>query len=143
MAEAASDWKETEFKDVASGETFKISDFKGQKVLIETFAVWCPTCLAQQKELKKVNSTIHISLDVDPNEDESAVKDHASKNDLNWRFVVSPSGATQLLIDEFGVSIVNAPGAPVILVCEDQSTRYLRSGLKRADELESEIAKGC
>ncbi len=141
--DSSSDWKDSEFKDVNSGETFKISDFRGQTVLVETFAVWCPTCLAQQRELAKVDSAVHVSLDVDPNEDEAAVIGHAAKNGFDWRFAVSPSDATQLLIDEFGVSVVNAPGAPVILVCDDQSTRYLRSGLKRADELESEIAKGC
>jgi len=38
---------------------------------------------------------------------------------------------------------VSAPRAPVVLICEDQSTRFLRSGVKSAEELISEIQKGC
>jgi len=64
-------WMEIELTDVATGETFKVSDFKGKPILLESFAVWCPTCLAQQKEMKKVKqiegeNIIHISLDTDP-----------------------------------------------------------------------------
>lgn len=33
-------WIETELVDVASGETFRISDFRGKPVLVKSFAVW-------------------------------------------------------------------------------------------------------
>ena len=45
-------WMNTELKDVRIGETFKISDFRGEPVLVESFAVWCPTCTKQQNEIK-------------------------------------------------------------------------------------------
>ncbi len=141
-------WMEIELTDVATGETFKISDFKGKPILLESFAVWCPTCLAQQKEVKKVKqiegeNIIHISLDTDPNEDEDKIREHISRNELDWYFAVSPVELTQALIDEFGLSFVSAPRAPVVLICEEQSTRFLRSGVKSAEELISEIQKGC
>ena len=141
-------WMEIELTDVATGETFKISDFKGKPILLESFAVWCPTCLAQQKEVKKVKqiegeNIIHISLDTDPNEDEDKVREHIERNELDWYFAVSPVELTQALIDEFGLSFVSAPRAPVILICEDQTTRFLKSGVKSAEELISEIQKGC
>ncbi|MEE8412920.1 MAG: redoxin family protein [Dehalococcoidales bacterium] len=146
--EATPGWMEIELTDVATGETFKISDFKGTPILLESFAVWCPTCLAQQKEMKKLvdaegEAIIHISLDTDPNEDEARVKEHIERNDLNWYFVVSPQELTNALIDEFGLRIVSAPTAPVILICEDQSTRFLGRGIKSADKLLSETAAGC
>ncbi len=139
-------WMEIELTDVATGETFKISDFKGKPILLESFAVWCPTCLAQQKEVKKVKqiegeNIIHISLDTDPNEDEGKVREHIERNELDWYFAVSPVELTQALIDEFGLKFVSAPRAPVVLICEDQSTRFLRSGVKSAEELISEIQK--
>jgi thiol-disulfide isomerase/thioredoxin len=141
-------WMEIELTDVATGETFKISDFKGKPILLESFAVWCPTCLAQQKEVKKVKQTegeniIHISLDTDPNEDEGKVREHIEINEFDWYFAVSPVELTQALIDEFGLSFVSAPRAPVVLICEEQSTRFLRSGVKSAEELISEVEEGC
>jgi thiol-disulfide isomerase/thioredoxin len=134
--------------DVATGQEFSISDFKGKTILLESFAVWCPTCLAQQKEMKKIKEiegeeVIHISLDTDPNEDADKVREHIQRNGLDWYFAVSPVELTNALIDEFGLEVVSAPRAPVVLICKDQSTRFLRSGLKRAEELVSEVEKGC
>ncbi len=137
-------WMDIELTDVATGQTFKISDFKGKPVMLESFAVWCPTCLAQQKEIKKVRQSegegiIHISLDTDPFEDADKIREHIERNGLDWYFTVAPIELTNTLIDEFGLGVVNAPSAPVILIYEDQSTRFLRSGVKSAEELISEI----
>lgn len=141
-------WMNVELTDVSSGERFRISDFKGKPILLESFAVWCPTCLSQQKEMKILKqqegeSVIHISLDTDSNEDVGIVKGHVERNGLDWYFAVAPTELTNALIDEFGLSIVNAPGAPVVVICEDLSTRFLGSGVKSASDLKSEIAKGC
>ena len=141
--EACEDWKRQDLVDAVSGETFQIKDFEGQVVFIESFAVWCPTCLKQQIEMAKVDGVVHVSIDTDPNEDESIVKEHAERNGLDWRFVVSPIEVTKALISEFGAGVVSAPRAPVIMVCEDQSTRFLPGGLKDAEKLKAEIVKGC
>jgi thiol-disulfide isomerase/thioredoxin len=139
---------EIELTDVRTGQKFRISDFKGRPVLLESFAVWCPTCLAQQREVAKLFSSegeaiVHISLDTDPNEDEARVREHLEANGLDWWFAVAPIELTNALIDEFGFQVVNAPGAPVVLICADQSTRFLDRGVKSADKLLSEIDKGC
>ncbi len=144
----ATAWMDIELTDVATGQRFKISDFKGKPVLLESFAVWCPTCTAQQKETKKLKqregeAIIHISLDTDPNEDEAKIREHLQRNGFDWFYAVSPIELTNALIDEFGIRIVSAPSVPMILICEDQSTRYLKRGVKSSDDLLSEIAKGC
>jgi thiol-disulfide isomerase/thioredoxin len=146
--DACDDWKCEDLVDVLTGETYQIKDFEGKPILVESFAVWCPTCLKQQLKMKDLlesdgDSIVHISLDTDPNEDEELVKEHAEKNDLNWKFSVSPIEITKKMIEEFGIGVVNAPSAPVILVCADQSTRLLEKGVKSAQELKEEIAKGC
>lgn len=144
----ASIWMDIELIDVATGEPFRISDFKGKPVLIESFAVWCPTCLQQQKQIDELRSAegdsiIHISLDTDPNEDENSIREHIETNGFDWYYAVSPINLTIALMDEFGQTVVFAPGAPVVLVCEDGSARLLRNGVKSADELLIEVEKGC
>ncbi|MBT3814754.1 redoxin family protein [Candidatus Woesearchaeota archaeon] len=146
--DACDDWKCEDLVDVLTGETFQIKDFEGKPVLVESFAVWCPTCLKQQLKMKELlesdgDNIVHISFDTDPNEEPSLVKEHAEKNGLNWRFTVSPKEVTKKLIEEFGIGVVNAPSAPVILVCEDQTTRLLEKGVKSAEELKEEISGGC
>ena len=145
---AARDWMDIELTDVRTGQTFRISDFSGSPILLESFDVWCPTCLRQQNEIKKVKSSegddiVHISLDTDPNEDVNKVREHLDSNDFDWYFAVAPIELTNALVDDFGLSVVNAPSAPVILICEDQSSRMLRNGVKSADDLIDEIQKGC
>ena len=147
-AQETAGWMDTELTDVITGETFRISDFKGKIILLESFAVWCPTCLAQQKEMSKImefegEDIVHISLDTDPNEDAAKVKGHVERNNLNWYFAIAPKELTETLIDEFGLEIVSAPRAPVVLICEDGSSRLLRGGLKSADDILGEVEKGC
>ena len=142
------DWKESQLKDVITGNTFRISDFKGKPILLESFAVWCPTCTKQQKVIKELHEelgdeVISISLDTDPNEDESQVLQHTQKNGFDWRYAVSTVGTTKALIFEFGNTVVNAPQAPVILICKDQSARLLGRDIKDVEELKWEIEKGC
>lgn len=141
-----STFNDIELTDVLTGETFKISDFAGTPILFESFAVWCPTCRKQQEKIKELHEeigdeVISISLDTDPNEDAQQVIDHANRYEFDWRFAVSPTLFTQKLIDEFGVSVINAPSAPVVLICPDQSkARLLKRGVKSPSELKEAIA---
>lgn len=143
-------WRNTELKDVVTGETYKISDFSGgKKVLVESFAVWCPTCTSQQKEVKKLHIAIgdkveSIAINTDPNEDEEKVLKHVEKNEFDWKYSIAESKFTQKLIEEFGISIVNAPGAPMFLVCENQSeVHLLKSGKKERNFLIEQINTLC
>ncbi len=133
-----------QLKDVRTGENFKIEDFRGNPVLVESFAVWCPICTKQQKEIKKLHdelgdSFVSISLDTDPNEDDDRIKEHLERNDFDWYYSVSPPNLTRLLIDNYGQGIANAPSAPVILICDDGKSKLLGSGVKSSDELKREI----
>ncbi len=141
-------WRSAEFTDVRTGESFSVSQFAGKPVLLESFAVWCPVCTKQQREIQKLHeeigdAVVSISLDTDPNEDAAKVLEAAQQRGFTWRFAVSPAEITKALIEEFGPAIVNAPIAPVILVCEDQSARLLGRGTKSAEELKAEIERGC
>ncbi|WP_342304828.1 redoxin family protein [Methanolobus sp. ZRKC5] len=145
------DWRDTELTDIATGETFRISDFKGSPVMLESFAVWCPTCLKQQKEVQTFrltegntsNNVVHISLDTDPNEDEEQVREYFENNGFDWYFAIAPPEMTRSMIDELGPQVVVAPSAPVVLICEDQSARLMARGVKSPEDLQEELDQGC
>lgn len=137
-------FQKIELKDVKTGQKFTINQFD-KPILLESFAVWCPLCLKQQKEIKKLHSDpefkdkfISISLDTDPNEDEQKVLQHITENNFDWHFAVSPRELTESLINEFGNNIVNAPQAPVVLICNNE-VKQLKSGVKSIEELKDEI----
>ena len=44
--------------DVATDTDFTLADLKGKVVLLEPFAQWCPTCLAQQREVARLHQLV-------------------------------------------------------------------------------------
>jgi len=142
-------WIDIELEDIVTGEKFSVGQFIGEKpILLESFAVWCPTCTAQQKQIRVLHAdigddVISISLDTDPNEDAARVREHLNRNGFDWRYAVAPADLSRGLIDDFGITVVNAPSAPVILICLDGQARLLDSGSKSADVLKAEIDRGC
>jgi thiol-disulfide isomerase/thioredoxin len=138
------DWQKVELENVNSGETFTVSELK-KPVLLESFAVWCPTCTRQQQEIKELHqesNVTSVSLNVDPNEDGQQIRRHTEENGFDWRYAVSPAELTKALVQEYSSSMANPPSAPAVLVCEN-STRKLPNGVKPVSKLKDEIEKGC
>lgn len=142
-------WMEEELVDIGTGEIFRISQFEGKPILLESFAVWCPKCTQQQNKIKDLHEivgdeVVSISLNTDSNEDEETVRNHIESNGFDWYYAISNEGLTNALIDEFGTGIVSAPSVPIVLICEDLSFRKLSSsGSRDVNELQAEIAAGC
>ena len=151
IVESVAAWRQISLTNVHDDSTYTIDSLSDKPVIIESFAVWCPTCTKQQRELKELHAdqefgeSFHsIGLDTDQNEDAAKVLSHAQKNGFNWRYSVSPVSLTNALVDEFGISVVNAPSAPVILVCQDGGDAYfLEKGVKKAHEIKQEIQTKC
>jgi len=140
------DWAHIDLTDALTGETFRIADYAGKPILVESFAIWCSNCLRQQREMARLieltgESIVHIALDTDPNEDLDAVRSHATRHGFDWHYAVAPFEMTQGLIAEFGLAIVNAPRTPVVLINADGSFRLLPNGVKTAETLLEEIGE--
>ncbi|MFB6209036.1 MAG: TlpA family protein disulfide reductase [Candidatus Nanohaloarchaea archaeon] len=138
------DWRNYTLVNVESCEKFRISELD-KPVLVETFAVWCPTCTRQQQELKRLHEksdVTSVSLDVDRNEDIRKIRRHRQRNGFDWRYAVSPLELTRMMVKRYDTSIANPPSAPMILVCEN-GTRKLPNGVKPVSKLQEEIKKGC
>lgn len=139
--EPSSAWREVSLTDVRTEERFTVSQFAGQPVLLETFAVWCPTCTRQQRQLRSLldqrADVVAITLDVDPNEDAARVREHLAKHEaFDWRYAVSPPEMTRSLVDTFGTVMTTPPAAPVVRICPDgTATRLSERGVKSADTL--------
>ena len=144
-AQGEETWMDASLTDV-DGERFSISDFEGQTVFLESFALWCPVCQRQHtilEEFREGHDVVVVSLNTDPNENMEKVEEYVREHGYDWRFAVSPSNMTQELVNIYGTQIVSAPSVPVVMVCENQSTRMLKRGLKLESELERAIQEGC
>ena len=97
IATKTPDWFDIEMTDVQTGKTFKMNDFAGKVVLLETMAIWCPNCILQAGQVQKLHQTlgnpedlISVTLDVDSNEDEAMLKKYVDEWGLDWHFAVTP-----------------------------------------------------
>lgn len=139
-------WLALELKDVVSGRTFTLADFKGKVVLIEMMAVWCPLCVAQQREMQKLSAELGdavamVSIDIDANENAEILRRHVEANNFKWSFVVASRALAQQLIEAFGERIIHPPSTPVIILNKAQQPKLLRFGVKPSGEIRQEIAK--
>jgi len=138
-----SQWFDATLEDVRAGESFRIADFE-EPVLVQTFAVWCSTCDEQERQVDTLRSEgdtefAMVSINVDPNEDADAVREHATSNGYEWQWVTPPSAVTESLVDQFGTSVTHPPNAPMILLCPDGRFERLENGVKSPETLRSEL----
>src|SRR5262249_29711696 len=91
------DWFRVPMKDVNTGKTFTIHDFKGKVVLIESMATWCPNCLAQEEQVNQLHAMlsdppdfISVSLDTDLSEDEVLLGKYLHQWQFPWYFAIAP-----------------------------------------------------
>lgn len=139
-------WLGVELTDVRTEETFTLAQFAEKPLLLETFAVWCGVCTYQQQQIDALHdevgdSVVSVALNTDPNESQTQISRHLDRHGFDWRYAVSPVELSRSLRDEFGVSVLHPPSAPVILICPGQTERtLLRLGAKRPAFLQERIA---
>lgn len=84
-------------KDI-NGKTVKLSDYKGKKVILNFWAVWCKYCLMEMpdfnelnKELVKDNNAVILAVDVQ--ETEEKVKEYLTSNNISLNVLMDADGA--------------------------------------------------
>jgi peroxiredoxin len=136
-------WFDMELTDVVSGETFTMNDFTGKVVLVETMAMWCPNCLVQANEVRKMHEAlgnpedlVSVSLDVDFNEDEASLKEYVEQYGFDWRFSVAPLQVARALGNLYSAQYLNPPLSPMLIIDRNGKVHLLDYGKKDAETLQ-------
>jgi cytochrome oxidase Cu insertion factor (SCO1/SenC/PrrC family) len=137
------DWLGTPLMDATTDAPFQISDYHGKVVLVETMAVWCTNCRAQQEEIRglqsqmmgQTNDLVVVSLDIDPNEDRAALKKYAEATGFEWTFAVAPQELVRTIGNTYGDQFLNPPSTPVLIVDRQGAAHPLPFGLKSVQDL--------
>ena len=141
------EWFDIELTDVQTGETFTMNDYAGKVVLVETMAMWCPNCLFQANEVRKMHQlldnpddVISISLDVDMNEEGDALKDYTEEYGFDWRFAVAPLMVARALGNLYSAQYLNPPLSPMLIIDRNGEVHQLEYGQKSAESLQKSLA---
>jgi thiol-disulfide isomerase/thioredoxin len=135
-----------ELVDVSTGERFTLGELSADRpVLVETMAIWCVTCLRQQRAVVRAHdlSDFHsVGINVDPNENADDLADYADLEGFDWRFVMADAELVRLLTDLYGFGVTNPPSTPTFIVSHG-SIRALEFGrVRSAEELVAELDGG-
>jgi thiol-disulfide isomerase/thioredoxin len=136
------EWFEVELTDVRTGETFRMNDFAGKVVLVETMAMWCPTCLLQAHQVREMHKllehpddVVSVSLDVDLHEDATALKEYVEEFGFEWRYAIAPLEVTRALGNLYSAQYLNPPLSPMLIIDGDGEVHQLEYGRKAAEDL--------
>jgi peroxiredoxin len=136
------EWFDFELRDVQTGQTFTMNDYAGKVIVIETMAIWCPTCLFQSSEIRKMHEElgnpedlISVSLDVDVNETEESLREFAAEYGFEWHFAVAPLEVARALGNLYTAQYLNPPLAPMMIIDRDGEVHHLEYGRKSAATL--------
>jgi peroxiredoxin len=139
-------WFAANLTDAATGATFKMQDFKGKVVLVETMAMWCPTCLRQQKEVKALHDQLgkrddfkSVGIDVDINENLTGLKDYTTKNGFDWTYTVANADVAREIGNLYGQQFLNPPSAPMFIIDRHGEVHPLPFGVKSAADLQKAL----
>ncbi len=139
-------WFDVSMVDVNTGNSFKISDFTGKVVLVETMATWCPTCNGEMSQVQQLHTMypmgtdlVTVSLDVDPNEDTTVLKKYATQYGFNWLIAVAPESVGQFLAKNYDVDYLNPPLQPMLIVDRTGGVWGLPFGAKSAISLQKTL----
>jgi thiol-disulfide isomerase/thioredoxin len=140
------EWFSKDLTDVNSGDVFRIEDFKGKVVLVETMAFWCAKCNFQQKEVAKLyellgerDDFVSLGIEIDPNEEVLKLSDYVQRNGFHWLYVVASEDLINEIGSLYGPQFLNPPATPMLIIDKQGKEHILPFGIKSAKELQTTL----
>ncbi len=124
-----------------TGEPFRIGDHAGKVILVETMAIWCSNCLAQQVDVQSALATlssdrvVYVVLDVDPNEDAASLAAYRERHAFQGRYAIAGTDVARALAAEFGDQFLNPPSTPMLVIGTDGTVTRTEFGHKSTEEI--------
>ena len=136
-------WATAELTDVRNGTTFRIADLVAahKVVFIETMAIWCSNCRAQQRDVVKAlaaldpDRVVWIGIDVEASESAADLADYSRSLGFDWPYVIGDKDFLRALADEFGDQVLSPPATPIAVIGTDGTVTLTEFGHKSVDRI--------
>jgi len=135
-------WATASLIDVATGEPFRLTDIvaSGKVVFLETMAIWCSNCRAQQIEATVAFDELDlervewVAIDVESSETAEALARYREQNGFPFTYAIADAEFARALVADFGETVLSPPSVNVIVIGIDGRITALR-GHKSAEDL--------
>jgi thiol-disulfide isomerase/thioredoxin len=137
---AARPWATATLTDVTTGEPFRIADLAGRTVFVESMAIWCTNCRAQQARFADAldrldpDRVAYVVLTVDPGESADDLRRYKKDRGFTGMYAVAGTAVSKALRDDFGANALNPPSVPLVLVTPDGRISFSTGG-ESAEEI--------
>lgn len=141
------EWQTLEMIDARTGETFRVSDFLGCTVLVETMATWCINCLMQLGYLSEAlpeldpDSFVAIAISVETDLSAEDLAAYADNSEFDWLFSVASPEMLRAIVDAFGREAIVPPSTPHVIVQPDGTPGELQTGFRTPEELIDDLTE--
>jgi thiol-disulfide isomerase/thioredoxin len=136
-------WATAELTEVTSGTRFTIADHvaAGKVVFVETMAIWCSNCLAQQRDAVAAldrldrSKVVWVGLDVDPSERAADLAAYSSQHGFDFAYAIAGQDVARALAADFGDQVLSPPSTPIVVIAPDGRVTLTRFGHKSVDDI--------
>jgi len=127
-------WATATLTDVTTGQQFTIAGFAGRTVFIESMAIWCTNCRAQQtrftEALKRLDpaKVAYVVMTVDPSETAAALAKYKADRGFTGTYAVAGKEVSAALAADFGANAINPPVVPLVFITPDGRITFKTGG---------------
>jgi thiol-disulfide isomerase/thioredoxin len=139
-------WLSMELIEASTGKTFTINDFKGQVVVVDSMAIWCPNCLRQAMHLKDLRAIygpedlVIVTLDIDSHEDAAMLSEYAKEYGFDWFFAVAPMPVMHEVGNTYGALFLDPTLSPTLVVDRKGEVFKMGFGEKKTEAMRTSLA---
>ncbi len=133
-------WGAATLVDVETGAPFRIADFAGRTVFVESMAIWCTNCRAQQGRFREALAQLdpgevaYVVLTVEQAETADALKAYKAQQGFTGMYAVAGREVAGALVADFGPNAINPPAVPLVLIRPDGTIEF-RTGAESVEEI--------
>lgn len=119
------------------GNTFNLTDFKGQVIILDMMSIPCKSCKLVEADLKEIypdyeDKVVFISVDILADDSDEMLREYREKHDINWTIARD----TDNLILKYRSELI-----PKVIIINAEGYATFEGGVTDADTLRKELNK--
>ncbi|MEJ7839665.1 MAG: redoxin domain-containing protein [Thermomicrobiales bacterium] len=135
------EWMTLPLSDARTGTEYRVADYLGCTLYVETMATWCLNCKMQLTNVQEAypnldpNRVVVIAISVETELSAEDLATYAEVSEFDFLFSVASVDMLKAIVDAFGRESIVPPSTPHVLVAPDGTVGDLRTGGTSPEEI--------